>query len=82
MAAKKTIPRITRIIKGAMARSGLNAKELAQEIGIPYSTLMQERFKKPGSWRFYEFGAVKRHISITPEELKEIDKLMEESTGI
>ena len=74
----RKIPKITSIIKGAMTRSGLNAKELAQESGIPYATLMQQRFPYPGSWRFYEFGAIKRIINFTPEEINEINQEMGE----
>ena len=78
--SKKTTPLITRIIKGAMARAGITALDLASMTGIPYSTMMHVRFKNPGSWCFYEFGAVKRHIRFSPEELMQIEKLMEEST--
>lgn len=72
------IPRITAIIKGAMARNGYTAKDLARETGISYATLMQQRFRDPGGWRFYEFGALKRHLSFMPEELEEITASLED----
>lgn len=66
-------PRITAIIKGAIARAGTSGKALARDTGIPYQTL-RYRFKNPSTWRFYEWGAVLRHIEFTEEELAEIRK--------
>ena len=66
-------PRITAIIKGAIARAGTSAKALARDTGIPYQTL-RYRFKNPSTWRFYEWGAILRHIEFTDEELSEIRK--------
>ncbi len=68
-------PTITNIIKGAMARSGYTAKDLAAATGIPYSTLMRQRFIDPGGWRLYELGAVMRTIHL---EANEITKITEE----
>ena len=78
MAAKKKTPHITAIIKGAMARSGLSGKDVSQKTGIPYATLMQQRFPHPGSWRLYELGALKRHLDFRPEELNEITAALED----
>lgn len=72
---KKT-PKVTLIIKGAMARSGLTALDVAGETGIPYSTIMHQRFPKPGNWRLCELAALKRVVGFKPEEIIEI---MEES---
>lgn len=77
MAGKKSTPYITNIIKGAMAREGLTAKDISAATGIPYATLMQQRFPHPGSWRLYEFGALKRHLSFMPEEMHEITEALE-----
>ena len=66
-------PRITAIIKGAIARAGTSGKTLARDTGIPYQTL-RYRFKNPSTWRFYEWGAVLRHIEFTDYELSEIRK--------
>lgn len=68
------IPEITKIIKGAMARNGYNISNLSEVTGIPYQTIRLQRFRDPGSWRFYEWGALKKHISFTPEELKMIEE--------
>ncbi len=64
-------PKITSIIKGAAARSDLTNKALARETGIPYQTL-RYRFKNPTSWRFYEWGAILRHVEFSEEELNDI----------
>ena len=64
-------PKITSIIKGAAARSDLTSKALARETGIPYQTL-RYRFKNPTSWRFYEWGAILRHVEFSEEELNNI----------
>ncbi len=70
----KKYPRITNIIRGALNRDSLSARDLAKLTGIPYQTLMIQRFNDPGSWRFHEWGAVLRHVDFLPEELKEIEK--------
>lgn len=72
----KKYPQITNIILGAMARNGYTAKELSEVTGLPYATLMTQRFNDPGSWRFYEFGAVQRHIQFLPDEIEMIKDLM------
>lgn len=64
---------ITNIIRGALARNDMTAKDLAQQTGIPYQTLMY-RYRNPSSWRFYEWGAVLRHVEFTEEELQIIRK--------
>lgn len=66
-------PKLTSIIKGAASRAELSSKALAKETGIPYQTL-RYRYKNPSTWRFYEWGAVLRHIEFTEEELKDIRK--------
>lgn len=70
----KKLPEITNIIKGAMVRSGLNTKSLSAATGIPYQTLRLTRFRDPGSWRFYEWRSLKRHINFTPEEIRMIEE--------
>ena len=67
-------PGITDIIKGAMSREGYNMKTLSEATGIKYDTLRLYRFPDPGSWRFYEWGALKRKIAFTPEELRMIEE--------
>lgn len=66
-------PKLTSIIKQAAARSDLSSKALARETGIPYQTL-RYRYKNPSTWRFYEWGAVLRHVDFTESELSDIRK--------
>ena len=66
-------PKITSILKGAAARAELTSKALAREIGMPYQTL-QQRWRNPGSWKFYEWGAVLNVVPFMEEELLEIRK--------
>lgn len=66
------IPRITRIIKGAAARSEYSMRQLARETGIPYQTLMQNRLPDPGSWRLCEIWAIVRVLEFTDDELIEL----------
>ena len=65
-------PLLTRIIKGASARSGYSMRQLARETGIPYQTLMQNRLPDPGSWRLYEIWAIVRVLEFTDDELMEV----------
>ena len=67
-------PNITDIIKGAMSRSGYNMKSLSEATGINYDTLRLNRFPDPGSWRFFEWGSLKRKITFTPEEIRMIEE--------
>lgn len=67
-------PQITKIIRGAVARSGLTMRQLAKLTGISYQTIMQLRLPDPGSWRFCEWGAVRRYVEFTAEELEQIGK--------
>ena len=66
-------PAITNTLRGAIKREGYTDKEFASDIGIPYQTL-QIRWRDPGSWRFYEWGAVLRRVKFFPEELETIRK--------
>lgn len=66
-------PKLTNIIKTAAARAELSSKALARETGIPYQTL-RYRYKNPSTWRFYEWGAVLRHVEFTDDELSDIRK--------
>lgn len=66
-------PKLTSIIKSAAARLDMSIKALSRETGIPYQTL-RYRFKNPSTWRFYEWGAVLKHVEFTEDELKEIRK--------
>ncbi len=66
-------PKLTNIIKTASARAELSSKALARETGIPYQTL-RYRYKNPSTWRFYEWGAVLRHVEFTDDELSDIRK--------
>jgi len=70
----KDYPKITLIILGALARNGSNAKELSNQTGIPYATLLQNRFPDPMSWRFCEIRAVFRTVDFYPDEKKDIGK--------
>ena len=65
---------ITQIIKGALARNDMTAKELSQATGIPYATLLQTRFPDPMSWKFCEIRAVFRAVKFFPDEIKAIGK--------
>ena len=65
---------ITRIIKGALARNDMTAKDLAQATGIPYATIMQTRFPDPMSWKFCEIRAVFRVVKFFPDEIKAIGR--------
>ena len=62
---------ITNIIRGALARNDMTAKDLAKQTGIPYQTL-RYRYRNPSTWRFCEWGAVLRHVEFTEAELNEI----------
>ena len=73
---KHAVPQITRIIQGAIERNGYSAREIADMIGLPYSTLIQQRFRDPGTWRFFEWGGLLRHIQFYPEELTMIEHLV------
>ena len=66
-------PKLTSIIKGAAARCDMTAAEVSRVTGIPYQTL-NYRYRNPSTWRFYEWGAVLRHVEFTPEEFNEIRK--------
>ena len=66
-------PLITRIIKTAATRCEMSAVDVAKQTGIPYQTLMY-RYRNPSTWRFYEWGAVLRHVEFTEEELQIIRK--------
>jgi hypothetical protein len=66
-------PIITQIIKGAVARCEMSAREVSRVTGIPYQTL-QYRYNYPSTWRFCEWGAVLRHVEFTEEELNKIRK--------
>lgn len=68
-------PKLTAIIKGAIARNGLSSKALSRETGIPYPTL-RYRYKNPSTWRFYEWGAISRNVDFTKEELNEIREVV------
>ena len=72
----KKYPKITNCIRGAVRKNGYSDKEFSELIGMPYQTL-QIRWRDPGSWRFYEWGAVKRRISFTADDLKEISEAIE-----
>ena len=65
-------PLLTRIIKGAAARSGYSMRQLARETGIPYQTIMQNRLSDPGSWRLCEIWAIVRVLEFTDDELMEV----------
>ena len=69
-----TAPRITNIIRGALARNDMTAKDLSERTGIPYQTLMQLRFPDPMSWKFCEIRAVFRVVEFFPDEKKAIGK--------
>ena len=64
-------PRITSILKGAVARADSNISKLSNDIGMPYQTL-RRRLKYPETWRFYEWKMVLKHVPFTDEELTEI----------
>ena len=64
---------ITAILKGAIKRSGYNGKSFSKVIGMKYPTLIY-RYKHPSTWKFYEWGAVLRHLHFYDDELKEIRK--------
>ena len=66
-------PRITRIIKAAVARCEMSAADVSKETGIPYQTLMY-RYRNPGTWRLCEWGSLMRHIDFEETELKQIWK--------
>ena len=69
---------LTATLKGAVERAGLNGKALANLTGIPYQTL-RYRYKYPSTWRFCEWGAVMRHVTLNESEQeilrKEVEKL-------
>lgn len=71
-------PTLTATLKGAVERAGLNGKALADLTGIPYQTL-RYRYKYPSTWRFCEWGAVMRHVTLNESEQeilrKEVEKL-------
>ena len=67
------ISKLTSIIKGATARNNMTAAEVSRVTGIPYQTLVY-RYRNPSTWRFYEWGAVLRHVEFTEEELQIIRK--------
>lgn len=71
-------PTLTATLKGAVERAGLNGKALANLTGIPYQTL-RYRYKYPSTWRFCEWGAVMRHVTLNESEQeilrKEVEKL-------
>ena len=71
-------PILTATLKGAVERAGLNGKALANLTGIPYQTL-RYRYKYPSTWRFCEWGAVMRHVTLNESEQeilrKEVEKL-------
>ena len=71
-------PALTATLKGAVERAGLNGKALANLTGIPYQTL-RYRYKYPSTWRFCEWGAVMRHVTLNESEQeilrKEVEKL-------
>lgn len=71
-------PTLTATLKGAVERAGLNGKTLANLTGIPYQTL-RYRYKYPSTWRFCEWGAVMRHVTLNESEQeilrKEVEKL-------
>jgi hypothetical protein len=60
-------PTLTATLKGAVERAGLNGKALANLTGIPYQTL-RYRYKYPSTWRFCEWGAVMRHVTLNESE--------------
>lgn len=66
-------PKITNYIKGAVKREFSNEKEFSKAVGIPYQTL-QDRWRKPGSWKLYEIAAVLRNVSFMQEEIQSITK--------
>lgn len=66
--------KLTNIIRGALARNDMTAKDLAKQTGIPYATLMQMRFPDPMSWKFCEIRAVFRAVDFFPDEKKAIGK--------
>lgn len=70
----KDYPKITLIILGALARNASNAKELSEQTGIPYATLIQTRFTDPMSWRLCEIRAVFRAVDFYPDEKRDIGK--------
>lgn len=74
----RKINEITATLKGAVERAGLNGKALANLTGIPYQTL-RYRYKYPSTWRFCEWGAVMRHVTLNESEQeilrKEVEKL-------
>lgn len=71
----KARPAITKIIQGAIGRMGMTMKDVSQAMGLPYNTMLY-RFNDPGTWRFYEFGALMRHVDFEDNELAMIEHLM------
>ena len=71
----KKAPTITNIIKGAIYRTGMTAKEAARAMGLPYQTMLY-RFNNPGTWRFCEFGSLMRHVNFEENELAMIEHYM------
>ena len=69
-------PALTATLKGAVKRSGFSGVTFARAIGIPYPTL-NYRYKNPDTWKFYEWGAVLRHLHFYDDELKDIRKEIE-----
>lgn len=69
----KKYSKLTNTIRGAVKREGFSYKEFSQLIGMPEQTLLY-RFRNPGTWRFYEWGAVLRHIPFKQEELQDIER--------
>jgi hypothetical protein len=66
-------PQMTKCIRGAIRRNGLTDTTFAKEMGMSYNTL-QLRWRDPGSWRLFEWGTMKRHISFLPDEEKLLEK--------
>ena len=73
---KKPVPKITKIIKGAAARSDLSILALSERIGVPYSTITGIRFVNPGSWKFYEISAIFQALDFYEEEIAEITEIL------
>ena len=76
MKKKRKWCEITDIIRGAIKRNGLTGIKLAEIIGMPYQTLLY-RFRNPGTWKFYEWGSVLRHIRFLPDELQAIQEAIQ-----
>ena len=62
---------LTATLKGAIKRNGYNSMEFSDMIGLPYATL-NYRYKHPATWRFCEWGAVLRHLTLNESEEKTI----------